>query len=118
MGSPKYKRAAKVSPRERPLGRGDRVWDCIGNVKGTVVDSACEYAFPGATPKFAYLIRWEDGRVEALSETAFQRGQRYEKADCGRSSVERSNDRTPAGSKHLIRLQPPQLHQPEDPIRR
>ena len=104
MGSPKYRKAAKVSPRGRTLGRGDWVWDGVGNVKGTVLDSACEYAFPGATPKFAYLIRWEDGRVEALSETAFHRGQRYEEANRGRSSVERSSDRTPAGSKHLIRL--------------
>ena len=104
MGSPKYKKAAKVSPRGRTLGRGDWVWDRAGQVKGMVQDSACEYAFPGATQKFAYLIRWEDGRVEALSKTAFHHGQRYEEANRGHSSVERSSDRTPAGSKHLIPL--------------
>ncbi len=37
---------------------------------GTVIDVACQYAHPKADPVYNYLVRWDDGQVEALSQAA------------------------------------------------
>jgi hypothetical protein len=34
------------------------------------MDCACQYAHPKAQPVYNYLIRWEDGQVQAFTETA------------------------------------------------
>jgi hypothetical protein len=34
------------------------------------LDYACQYAHPKADPVYSYLIKWDDGQVQALSEAA------------------------------------------------
>jgi len=46
-----------------------------------VLDFACQYAHPKAEPVYSYLIRWDDGQVNALSEAALGGGQGYELID-------------------------------------
>jgi hypothetical protein len=36
----------------------------------TIIDHACQYAHPKADPVYNYLIRWEDGQIQAVSEAA------------------------------------------------
>jgi len=40
-----------------------------------ILDFACQYAHPKADPVYNYLIRWEDGQVQAFSSDAL--GGRY-----------------------------------------
>jgi hypothetical protein len=37
------------------------------------VDYACQYAHPKAQPVYNYLIRWQDGQIQAITETALAR---------------------------------------------
>lgn len=55
----------------RPLEVGQRVVNRYSHSEGVVLDFACQYAHPKAPPVYSYLIRWEDGQVQALSEGAF-----------------------------------------------
>ncbi|HXV76258.1 MAG TPA: hypothetical protein VD788_08060 [Candidatus Polarisedimenticolaceae bacterium] len=48
---------------------------------GTIVEIARQYSHPKADPVFNYLIRWEDGQIQAVSEQAFSRGYDLEPAD-------------------------------------
>jgi len=50
------------------------VRDAVEDSVGVVLDHACQYAHPKAPPVYSYLIRWQDGQVQAVSETAFVRG--------------------------------------------
>ena len=62
-------------PRKRaPLGQGRRIRDQQEARTGVVLDHACQYAHPKAQPVYSYLIRWDDGQVQALSETALRGG--------------------------------------------
>jgi hypothetical protein len=40
---------------------------------GVIVDFACQYAHPKAQPVYNYLIRWQDGQVQAINESALSR---------------------------------------------
>jgi hypothetical protein len=42
------------------------------NRTGTILDFACHYAHPKADPSYNYLIRWDDGQVEAFSSIALE----------------------------------------------
>jgi hypothetical protein len=53
------------------LEAGQKVRDGRENLTGVVVDYACQYAHPKAAPVYSYLIRWQDGQVQAVSEAAF-----------------------------------------------
>lgn len=53
------------------LEAGQKIRDVQNNSVGTILDFACQYAHPKADPVYSYLIRWEDGQVQALTETAF-----------------------------------------------
>jgi hypothetical protein len=53
------------------LEAGQKVRDVVENCVGVVLEYACQYAHPKAQPVHSYLIRWEDGQVSAVSETAF-----------------------------------------------
>lgn len=53
------------------LEAGARVRDVRQNLVGVVLDSACQYSHPKADPVYSYLVRWEDGQVQAISEGAF-----------------------------------------------
>jgi hypothetical protein len=60
--------------RSKPIKRleaGQKVRDVRERTVGVVLDYACQYAHPKAPPVYSYLIRWRDGQVQALSETAF-----------------------------------------------
>ena len=62
-------------PRKRPefpvFDAGRRVSDLDGERAGEIVDVARQYSHPNAAPVHNYLVRWEDGQIEALSERAF-----------------------------------------------
>ena len=55
-----------------PLEQGQKVRDAQNNNSGVVLEHACQYAHPKADPVYSYLIRWQDGQVQAVSEAAFQ----------------------------------------------
>jgi len=63
------------------LEAGQKVRDVRSNSVGVVLDHACQYAHPKADPVYSYLIRWEDGQVQALSESAFDGDNGYEILD-------------------------------------
>ena len=46
--------------------------DTSTNRTGTILDFACHYAHPKADPSYNYLIRWEDGQVEAFLSIALE----------------------------------------------
>ena len=62
-------------PRKRSETRvfepGQRVHDLHGERDGEIVDIARQYSHPNAEPAHNYLVRWDDGLVEALNERAF-----------------------------------------------
>ena len=45
--------------------------DLHGERGGEIVDIARQYSHPNADPVHNYLVRWDDGIVEALNERAF-----------------------------------------------
>ena len=53
------------------LETGQKLRDVQENSVGVVLEFACQYAHPKAQPVYSYLIRWQDGQVQALSEQAF-----------------------------------------------
>ena len=55
-----------------PLAAGQKVRDSHNDSTGVVLDFACQYAHPKADPVYSYLIRWQDGQVQAVTETAFE----------------------------------------------
>ncbi len=55
-----------------PLEAGQKVRDSQNDRPGVVLDFACQYAHPKADPVYSYLIRWQDGQVQAVTETAFE----------------------------------------------
>ena len=54
------------------LEPGQKVRDANRDLVGVVLDRAGRYLHPRADPITVYLIRWDNGLVEALSEAAFQ----------------------------------------------
>ena len=49
---------------------GQKVHDFHSDRGGQIVDVARQYSHPNAEPVHNYLVRWDDGHVEALSERA------------------------------------------------
>lgn len=64
-----------------PLADGTAVRDTSTGREGTVLEHACQYAHPQAAPVYHYLVRWDDGQVQALGEAAFRPGQGVEILD-------------------------------------
>ena len=64
-----------------PLQAGQKVLDLRNRQEGVILDFACQYAHPKADPVYSYLIRWEDGQVQALSEAALAGGFGFEVID-------------------------------------
>jgi len=58
--------------RNEPLEIGQEIIDVRENKSGVITEHACQYAHPKAQPVYNYLIRWQDGQVEAFTETALQ----------------------------------------------
>ena len=63
------------------LDAGQKVRDARDNSEGVVLDFACQYAYPKAQPVYSYLIRWQDGQVQAVTEAAFQGASAIELVD-------------------------------------
>ena len=61
-----------ISKESKELVAGQKVRDVHGKSTGVVLDFACQYAHPKAKPVYSYLIRWQDGQVNAVTEAAFQ----------------------------------------------
>jgi len=61
-------------PRKRTpvpvFDAGQKVHDFYDNRGGQIVDVARQYSHPNADPVHNYLVRWDDGHVEALNERA------------------------------------------------
>lgn len=68
------KRSPGYRPRRRPpietLDVGQKIRDPRAKRTGVVLDLARQYSHPKAHPVHNYLVRWEDGQVEAISESA------------------------------------------------
>ena len=56
------------------LDVGRRIRDTRNEQEGVVLDYACQYPHPKADPVYSYLIKWEDGQIQAISETALRGG--------------------------------------------
>jgi len=65
----------------QPLPVGQVVIDTESGDEGAILESANQYAHPQAAPVFVYLIRWDDGQVQSLSENALKPGQGIELVD-------------------------------------
>lgn len=63
-------RFRKRGPRPPKLEAGQRLLDPDSEQIGVVLEFACQYAHPKAAPNYAYLVRWEDGQVNAVTEQA------------------------------------------------
>jgi len=57
-------------PRFEP---GQKVNDVQADRSGEILDVAPQFSHPNAAPVHNYLVRWDDGHVEALNERAFGR---------------------------------------------
>jgi hypothetical protein len=61
----------RSEPRNsNPLEIGQEVRDVREKKVGVIVEFACQYAHPKAQPVYNYLIRWQDGQVQAVAESA------------------------------------------------
>ena len=61
-----------------PLPDGAEVHESSTGRNGEVLEHACQYAYPQADPVYHYLIRWDDGQVQAVAEAAIGRGRGIE----------------------------------------
>lgn len=73
--------AGHASREDEPLAVGREIRDVKDRKNGVVLDSACQYAHPKARPVYNYLVRWEDGQVQAISESALSREYGLEPVD-------------------------------------
>ena len=62
-GRRKHVKPAKLEP-------GQQVLDRDSGLTGVILEFACQYAHPKAAPNYNYLVRWEDGQVNAFAEQA------------------------------------------------
>ena len=58
----------------KPLPAGQEVLDRSTSMEGVIIDQASQYTHPQAAPIFVYMVRWQDGQVGSVSETAFRPG--------------------------------------------
>ena len=71
MKRTKGSRFRKRPPRRAErLEVGQRILDPEDSRFGRVLDCACQYSHPKAPPIYSYLVRWEDGQINAISESA------------------------------------------------
>lgn len=67
-------RRSKREPRSsEPLEAGREIRDVRENKTGVILESACQFAHPKAKPVYNYLVRWQDGQVQAINEAALAR---------------------------------------------
>jgi hypothetical protein len=80
------KNGSSTRPRRRPqaaerLEEGQRIRDVRNQLEGVVLEYACQYAHPKADPVYSYLVQWDDGQINAISEAALQGDYGYETVD-------------------------------------
>ena len=80
-GRPSSAQPSGPGQRHDPLSVGQRVLDRQHEREGAIVDVACQYAHPKADPVYNYLIRWDDGQVQAFGASAFEAGHGLEPID-------------------------------------
>jgi hypothetical protein len=68
--NPRDSRQSRTDRPRVPLQNGQRLRDRRADRTGQILDHACQYAHPKAEPVFSYLIRWEDGQIQAFTEAA------------------------------------------------
>lgn len=57
-------------PRTEALETGQKLHDAREGKTGVVLDTARQYSHPKADPVYSYLVRWDDGQVQAITEAA------------------------------------------------
>ena len=62
----------RKAKRSEPLEIGQQIRDLREDRVGVITDYACQYAHPKAQPVYNYLIRWQDGQIQAITETALE----------------------------------------------
>lgn len=73
---PSDSRGKRDRERDRePLAIGQVLLEDATGRQGQILDAARQYAHPQAAPVFVYLVRWDDGQVQSLSEHALKSGQ-------------------------------------------
>ena len=55
-----------------PLDVGHRLRDAFAHKTGVILECACQYSHPKAAPVYNYLVRWDDGQVQAITEAAIR----------------------------------------------
>ena len=65
-------RRSRDTDEAQDLQAGQKLRNRQSDMLGEILESACQYAHPKADPVYSYLIRWQDGQIQALSEGAFQ----------------------------------------------
>ena len=53
---------------------GQKINDKLHERQGEIIDVARQYSHAKANPVHNYLVRWDNGDIEALSERAFSSG--------------------------------------------
>ena len=64
-----------------PLEVGRKVRDNGADRTGTILDFACQYAHPKAEPVYNYLIRWDDGQIQAFTSVVLEGRYGFELVD-------------------------------------
>ena len=80
-GNPPSRSRRRDQPPVERLEVGQKIRDSRNRQEGVVLDVACQYAHPKADPVHSYLVRWEDGQVNAISEAALSGDYGYEIVD-------------------------------------
>ena len=68
-------------PQPEPLEEGQKLHDTQDDRYGVVLDAARQYSHPKAAPVFSYLVKWDDGEIQAISEAALDDGHGLELID-------------------------------------
>ena len=55
---------------EEPLVVGQQLRHRDSGRAGEILDVASQFTHPNAEPVYSYLVRWDDGHVEAIAEGA------------------------------------------------
>jgi hypothetical protein len=76
--SRRHDQGGSGSRTPRPIPDGTELFETSTGRRGEVLEHACQYAYPQADPVYHYLIRWDDGQVQALGEAAIGSGRGVE----------------------------------------
>jgi hypothetical protein len=69
---PRQSRPRREGDSTGPIEVGRKIRDNGSNRTGLILDYACQYAHPKAEPVYNYLVRWDDGQIQAFSSAALE----------------------------------------------